>query len=135
MAGSGRRRDISAKSKSASQKLKGDATQFLTCSVESLFLSSSRLMLQASIKFDDAVSVCAKVLPAVTPSKEKVFWPLMTKKNTSDSKPTLNVKSSATIFYFYLLVTASLVSEAQPRPGGKEVSDEEPYHCDALDVL
>lgn len=80
MAGSRRRRDVSAKSKSASQKLKGDATQFLTCSVESLFLSSSRLMLQASIKFDDAVSVCAKVLPAVTPSKEKVLWPLMTKK-------------------------------------------------------
>lgn len=47
--------------------------------------------------------------------------------------PALDVKSSATLLS--PPVTASLVSDAQQQPEGKEVIDEELYGCDALDVL
>lgn len=59
---------------------------FLPCSVESLFISSSRLMLQVSIKFDDAVSVCADVLQAVPPQKED-FLVFSDQKHVTQSIP------------------------------------------------
>lgn len=45
------------------------------------------------------------------------------------------MKSSATIFSFSFLVTASFGQWGTATTWRKEVSDEEPYHCDALDVL